>query len=454
MADYKEFSRQIKEKYPQYRNIEDEKLARAMIKKYPQYANSVSFDTQNAPKQPERPKSFLQGLDLTPSGLLKRGLAAGISAPARMLMYGENYKDAYDTARRLQEESTASKIASAVTDIGSTFLIPETAVFKASGALKTAGNLNKLKKFAGEAGNRVLTNTARFGTLGGLQGLRDEGLKGILTGALKEAALANAAEGAFALGGQIIRPFANKYVLGTAIGGIEPETLKQAVKPGSRVLDLNTKEKLAAFADRTTNRVRDTYKNILSQKGQAVGEAKENLRKLDNRIPADDLTNEVKAVFDKYQGERLNDARDLAGNIENEILQIIERAKPEITNINTADIPQFTGDKTLYNKQLKDLYKQNIQGKTVQHPAIGDINFYGNGLKKTIDEAGNDFEQLSLLPQIDDITKNARYETLQPAYKMRSDGITDFDILSGRANINGHPVDTQIKIGKDARILI
>lgn len=41
---YKEFAQKIKAKYPTYEDVDDEKLAKAMIAKYPTYSDSVTFD--------------------------------------------------------------------------------------------------------------------------------------------------------------------------------------------------------------------------------------------------------------------------------------------------------------------------------------------------------------------------------------------------------------------------
>lgn len=43
--DYTEFSKKIKQKYPQYKDIDDLTLAKKMVEKYPQYKNEVTFST-------------------------------------------------------------------------------------------------------------------------------------------------------------------------------------------------------------------------------------------------------------------------------------------------------------------------------------------------------------------------------------------------------------------------
>lgn len=45
--DYKEFSKTLKEKYPQYKDIDDKTLAEKTIEKYPTYKSQVTFDAPN-----------------------------------------------------------------------------------------------------------------------------------------------------------------------------------------------------------------------------------------------------------------------------------------------------------------------------------------------------------------------------------------------------------------------
>lgn len=55
-----EFSKKIKEKYPEYQNVDDTVLAQKMVAKYPEYQSKVSFQaTSTAPTLPPQ-KSFLQ----------------------------------------------------------------------------------------------------------------------------------------------------------------------------------------------------------------------------------------------------------------------------------------------------------------------------------------------------------------------------------------------------------
>ena len=52
-----EFSKRIKAKYPEYKDVDDVVLARKMVEKYPEYKNKVSFGTPDQPKKAPAVKS-------------------------------------------------------------------------------------------------------------------------------------------------------------------------------------------------------------------------------------------------------------------------------------------------------------------------------------------------------------------------------------------------------------
>ena len=82
MVDYIEFSAKIKEKYPEYKDVDDLVLAQKIVEKYPEYKEQVTFDEVK-----QEPK-IKKGIDLTPSGIAKQGgsaLSALVETPFRMV---------------------------------------------------------------------------------------------------------------------------------------------------------------------------------------------------------------------------------------------------------------------------------------------------------------------------------------------------------------------------------
>lgn len=319
-------------------------------------------------------------------------------------------------------------VGNAVFDIGAVIALPEANLFKGAG-------------LGARVGNSALTNAYQGGLIGGIESLRNEGnLSGVGTGAAFGGTLGTA----FPLVGAGISKLLPSA--GASIAGVSPETIKQAIRPNSQALDLNPDTAQALLYD-TTQNVRNAYNNLLSKRGQAVNEAVENLRGNQYRIPVEDLQSDITQTFDQYGGELINPARNMTGSLEQDLLDLIDSGKP-VVDINTEVLPKFNGDKNLYNKELRNLYKQNVKGKTIQHPERGEIYFPKNGAGETINKVGNDFEQLSLLPQIDEITQKAKFqnpENIIPGKPNRMKA-KDFDILKGRANLGNQTIDTSIKI--------
>ena len=88
--NYLEFSKKIKEKYPQYSDVDDRELAEKIIEKYPEYSN-ITFDVEPGkqegvqtaavaaapvtPEEPQQPTTFQQ-----PSPLLDQKLPVGVAS--------------------------------------------------------------------------------------------------------------------------------------------------------------------------------------------------------------------------------------------------------------------------------------------------------------------------------------------------------------------------------------
>lgn len=311
MADYIEFSRQIKEKYPQYKDVDDLKLAQAMVNKYPQYKDQVTFEIEQP--QQEKPK----GIDLTPSGLVKQA-TAGLAAPLRAARFKETLPEAYNRAREIQENSALNKLSPAV-DIAAGFALPEVK------AVQGAGLLPRLANYA-------LTGAEQGAVYGGLGGLKENGLRGLLPGVGEGAVAGGLIGGGLPLVGNAAKqavkllPMAGGLVART-VGRIQPETLQRAVNPNSKALDLS-RDQAQNLLMNTTERVRNTYNNLLDQAGQKVSEATQNLPK-NYFVPKEYLQNSLDDIYGSYSvsGDKaLNVARNEAGKVYNSVNDLIESA--------------------------------------------------------------------------------------------------------------------------------
>lgn len=283
MTDYREFSKQIKEKYPQYKDVDDLKLAKAMIEKYPVYAEQVSFN--NSSKQ-VRPRS--KGVDLTPSGIPKM-ISAGILSPIEAVRTKTSIPEAYQNVRNEINTNSAYRhpVRDFATDMWGYAYLPQV------NALKGTGLVSRL-------GNYTLTGAEQGGVIGGLEGLKDDGLKGLGIGTLQGGGIGAAIGGGLPLVGTGAGKVASWLLprTGASLGGVTVDTINQAVQPNSKALDLNAEQAQSLLLD-TTKNVRDAYNQLLTDRGRRVGELLHELPE-DTKFYADDLMRDIDKIYSNY----------------------------------------------------------------------------------------------------------------------------------------------------------
>lgn len=191
------------------------------------------------------------------------------------------------------------------TDLAITFGLPEVKAFQGAG-------------LGAKIGNSVLTNAYQGGLIGGVEDLRQggNGLGGATIGALGGGILGTA----MPLTGAVISKLLPRA--GASIAGVSTDTIRQAIKPNSRALDLNPDQAQSLLLD-TTQNVRNAYNNLLSKRGQAVNDAIDNLRGNEYRVPLEDLKSDIKSTFDQYGGELINPARNMTGGLERNLNELV-----------------------------------------------------------------------------------------------------------------------------------
>lgn len=338
MTDYREFSKQIKEKYPQYKDVDDLKLAKAMVEKYPVYAEKVSFENTSKPVI-----SAPKGIDLTPSGLSKT-ISAGLVSPLYAAKNKVPVDEAYKQVRGLYETDPAFKhpVRDTAMDLTAALYLPQANVFKGTRLLPRLGNY-------------TLTGAGQGAVIGGLGGLKEKGIEGLLPGTAQGTLIGGAIGGGLPLVGNAAMQGAKLLpaaggLLSRTLGRVKPETLAQAVKPNSQALDL-TEGQAQNLLMNTTERVRNAYNNLVDQAGQKVSEAVKNLPK-NYYVPKENLQKSLEDIYSSYSvsGDKaLNVARNEAGKVYNNINDLIE---------NAADVQGVVPA-----RQLKDILN-NVSAKT------------------------------------------------------------------------------------------
>ncbi|MDR2412714.1 MAG: hypothetical protein LBD50_00700 [Rickettsiales bacterium] len=103
-------------------------------------------------------------------------------------------------------------------------------------------------------------------------------------------------------------------------------------------------------------------------------------------------------------------------------------------------------------KQLRssasDWYKNNLLGKIITRPEIGDIHFYNRGLKEFRSYGANPIKLKSVVA-IPDLIKNGQYTGFVKSYKNRKYGIVGFHHFIGNINLNGEFISEEVLVAQD-----
>lgn len=297
MTNYIEFSAKIKEKYPEYKDVDDLVLAQKIVEKYPEYKEKVTFDEV----KPEK-----KGIDLTPSGLYKKALAGALS-PARAVIQKQSIPEAYQSGMEaLEKFKPAGGIGDMLFDIGVYSKIP---MLKGSG-------------FGNFVGNAALQGALP----GALEGLKSDNAGGGAAGGATIAGLLQSIPYA----GKILSKPA-QYIGKKAIEGLtdlKPETLQQVIKPNSKALDLTEDTAQNLLMD-TTERLQNDYQSLIDNAGQEIQKAAMNLPET-RGVFKSSLKNALDDIFGGSQvsgNKALNPALNSDKDIYNTVSKLIDSSK-------------------------------------------------------------------------------------------------------------------------------
>ncbi|MBS6603057.1 MAG: DUF2213 domain-containing protein [Brachyspira sp.] len=96
---------------------------------------------------------------------------------------------------------------------------------------------------------------------------------------------------------------------------------------------------------------------------------------------------------------------------------------PEI-ELKGSDLDKYEDIKEL-RKVAEDYYKNNLQGKDITHPKLGNIRMSEKGLKEYMHTTA-DKDKLKAIPQLPDIIKTGKVGEFEPPHKERKDNIVGF----------------------------
>lgn len=225
--DYNEFAQRIKNKYPEYKDMDNKELSEKIIAKYPEYKSQVTFENINSALKEKK------GIDITPSGLARK-VAIGISTPIRQVLYKESPEVARDKATEQIEAPFSGRPLSKGQGVSN--LINTTAFAADVSPYFTMPQLNAVKGvgLGAKAANLGLTGAYQSGIAGGLESLKQEGdLSGVGTGSF----VGGATSAALPVGGKVVSMGLNSPIFKNSFSGVTSLTSSVPYEYIQRALD-------------------------------------------------------------------------------------------------------------------------------------------------------------------------------------------------------------------------
>ena len=326
--DYIEFSAKIKEKYPEYKDVDDLTLAQKIVEKYPEYKEKVTFEVVNTVTT-STPKTAKKGIDLTPSGIantISSNIAAGISAPIDALHYnkpiGEAFSEAKDRIDTARANDKAARVQDFLTDMAGYYALP---VLRGGGAARFLGNAAIQGGIPGAAeslkrgGNAVGGAGVGTGIVAALQGITPQAGK-IVNKALESDVikknLPKILEGLTSVPAEYSERALEKELAGQSIlnGKFDADTAYIPIERKLRQAKdmLPTAEDFAGEYYNLGKKAAEGFENLKNAAGQEISEM---LGKLGNEpVDIGGLKNSLEGLINSYaKGGTVNPAEIRAG---------------------------------------------------------------------------------------------------------------------------------------------
>ena len=366
MTNYIEFSAKIKEQYPQYKDVDDLILAQKMVEKYPEYKEKVSFEEVEKDNKKES-----KGIDLTPSGLVKGGLAS-VLAPIRGAMYGEDYKTARENALANTEKFKPAKgVGDFLVDMYGYSQLP---VLKGGGALNFIGNaaiqggvpaaIESLKR-GGNVAEGAGVGTGIAAVLQGLNKPLGKGVEKILESDVVQKGLPKILEGLTSVPADYSRRAIEKELAGESIlgGKFNAETAYLPIERKLRQAKemLPTAEDFAENYNKLGQKAVEGLENLKTGAGQEISEMLSKLS--DTPLDVKNLQNAINSTIKSYaKGGNINPAELRAGRELEQVKELLgENAKPiDLHNVKELlyDIANYDTAGGIRNDAIKGVANQ------------------------------------------------------------------------------------------------
>jgi len=383
-----ELGQTIKQKYPQYNNIDDTVLANKILEKYPEYQSKITVETTKKPEQStlQKVSSFVPQMSL---GVAKGAgsTLAGASSLGEKTLKGigriitpKSMEEKLGFAKsptgaeslglqeKLKPTNTAQKIGFGVEQVGE-FLVPGATSLKVGKAIQGARTLAgtpKLAKVAGLAG-RSLTEAGLFGGQTALQ-------QGEIGDEAKRAALLG---GAFPVVGTGLK------IVGQGIKKSTPKVaekiINSMIKPLMKDLsyEKNPSRGLLKYVEPFNNfeqGMKNTNKSLKTLKDEM------NVNLKDKNLLSEKISvnKEINNIFNKA-------IQDAAKKNEKTLINRLIENKKAITENLSYGVNELTGKEEIISSGIKNLTKLNPQEVLELKQIVGEMRKWtGNVSEDTV----------------------------------------------------------------------
>lgn len=374
--DYNEFATKIKDKYPQYKDMDNRELAQRMVDKYPN-TYDVTFEDEQDPTY-KLEGGVSKTVDLTPSGIVNQlgdTLGAAAVAPIIALRDKTSVKEAFNRNKGRYLDSRKNDPLAKIQDFTTDMAVYSALPF--ARAFKGAGTLSKV-------GNSALTGLYQGGLIGGLESLKNNGnLSGTGTGAGVGATLG----AGFPIVGRTIKAVTSPKVV-SALTSVPEKYLTRAIeaeKAGNSLFQgqwnpdtayqgvgrkireakkmLPTKEAFAEEFNKQGKRAVQGLENLKNKAGADISEVLEKLGQ-EEAIDINGLKNALNTNIKSYaKGGDINPALETASR---DIEQVQNLLQNETKPIDLHNIKEMLYDKTNYETQGGTIRNDVLKGMANQ----------------------------------------------------------------------------------------
>lgn len=123
------------------------------------------------------------------------------------------------------------------------------------------------------------------------------------------------------------------------------------------------------------------------------------------------------------------------------------QTRGEPVHLTGEELGPYKDIKELRQKAV-DYYKNNLQGKTVKHPQLGEVLFSGKGLKKFIN-SGADERKIKMVSALPEMIKTGKYLGAEPPEHNKKGAIVKYHRIGNTVKLAGKDYKVSVLIWED-----